>query len=165
MELDRPMGWAPQVGSAHKRHRAQNSIAKGLRSLVIDSPESSPVSPSGSKRHMFSRSGAGAPPTPPKDSPDTPNADPDAWDLVDDLPLRWATDFVPLTSPNSRISSLDVTKFELFRSENNSGRPSTTMLAVASKSCILIYEAPHGERAFRFVKVTQERWKVCSPIR
>ena len=149
MELDRPTGWAPQVASTQKRHRASNSIAKGLRSLVIDTPESSsPISPSGSKRLMFSRSSA-------VPALQRESSDPDAWDIVEDLPLRWATDFVPLTFANSRIFSLDVTRFELFRSENHAGRPSTMMLAVASKSCILIYEAPHGERAFRFVKVSK----------
>ena len=32
---------------------------------------------------------------------------------------------------------------------------STALLAVAIKSAVLLYESPKGERAFRFVKVSQ----------
>jgi hypothetical protein len=71
---------------------------------------------------------------------------------VDDLPLKWATDYVPLTTGNSRLANMDVTCFELLTSESRGGRASS-VLAVASKSSILIYTAAKGERAFRFAQV------------
>lgn len=68
--------------------------------------------------------------------------------------MRWATDFVPLAPAALRHPSIDVTRFELYRSNGSYGSLGP-ILAVALKSSILIFEAPKGERAFRFVKVYQ----------
>jgi hypothetical protein len=73
--------------------------------------------------------------------------------MVEELPMRWATDYVPLAPSAMRNSSFDVTGFELRRNGGSLGR-SGPILAVALKTNILIFEAPLGERAFRFVKVT-----------
>jgi hypothetical protein len=70
----------------------------------------------------------------------------------DDLPLRWATDYVPLASPTSRLANQSVLFFELHGSTDR-GRV-TARLAVATRQCILLYETMRGERAFRFVKVS-----------
>lgn len=70
----------------------------------------------------------------------------------EDLPLRWATDYVPLATPNSRLANQSVLFFELHRSADR-GRV-TARLAVATRQNILLYETMHGERAFRFVKVS-----------
>jgi hypothetical protein len=95
--------------------------------------------------------------TPPKLSPQPKHqrgssAESD-WDVVgnDDLPLRWATDYVPLTPQNPRLSTQSVLFFELHRCTDQ-GR-TTARLAIATKQNILLYEAIRGERAFRFVKV------------
>ena len=106
------------------------------------------------------------PPPPPKDPPRSlavssrPNptlrhsghADAD-WDIVghDDLPLRWATDYVALASPGSRLANLPVQFFEFYRCPDR-GRV-TARLAIVTKQNILLYESVRGERAFRFVKV------------
>lgn len=74
----------------------------------------------------------------------------DSWDLVDDLPLRWATDFVPLASPGTRLANASVVSYALF---SDSVRKDGQLLAIATKSTIFLYETPRGERAFRFVKV------------
>lgn len=75
------------------------------------------------------------------------------WDTFEDLlPLRWANDFVPLAS-SKRLQS-NVLFFVLRRNGVDDGdlrRP--TLLALATKMNILLYETPKGERAFRFVKV------------
>ena len=76
-----------------------------------------------------------------------------SWDVVDDLPLRWATDYVPLAAAGSRLLNTSVLFFHLKRDEYI-GRRGPAILAVATKSNILIYETPKSERAFRFVKVS-----------
>lgn len=76
----------------------------------------------------------------------------DSWDMVEELPLRWATDFVNLATPGSKLASSQVLFYELWKNDGYSYR-GTTMLAVATKTNILLFETPKGERAFRFVKV------------
>lgn len=71
---------------------------------------------------------------------------------MDDLPLRWATDFVPLASAGSRLLNASILSYALWRDDNRTGKGGQ-LLAVATKSNILLYETPRGERAFRFVKV------------
>jgi len=76
----------------------------------------------------------------------------DSWDMVDDLPLRWATDYVNLATTGSKLATQQVLFFELWKNEGIGAR-GTSMLAVATKTSILLYETPKGERSFRFVKV------------
>ncbi|KAL1679998.1 hypothetical protein EV122DRAFT_208705 [Schizophyllum commune] len=75
----------------------------------------------------------------------------DSWDLVDELPLRWATDFVPLASPGSRLLHASILSYALWKDEHRKGTGGQ-LLAVSTKSNILLYETPKGERAFHFVK-------------
>src|SRR5258708_27206730 len=75
------------------------------------------------------------------------------WDVVDDLPLRWATDYVPLAAPGSRLMNSPVSTYALWR--NNDQARGSALLAVAVKSAVLLYESPKGERAFRFLKVSR----------
>lgn len=72
--------------------------------------------------------------------------------MVDDLPLRWATDYVPLASASSRLLHTSVLSYALWHDDRRVR--GSALLAVTTKSCILLYEAPKGERAFRFVKVS-----------
>jgi hypothetical protein len=67
--------------------------------------------------------------------------------------LRWATDYVSLSRPGSKLAGLSVMFFELWK--DLSGGPGTerTYLAVATRQCIFLYESIPGERAFRAVKV------------
>ena len=75
-----------------------------------------------------------------------------SWDVVDDLPLRWATDYVPLAAPGSRLMNASVLTYALWR--NDDQPRSSSLLAIAIKSAVLLYESPKSERAFRFVKVS-----------
>lgn len=79
-------------------------------------------------------------------------SDESSWDVVDDLPLRWATDFVPLASPGSRLIGASVIGYATWSDENRRGTGGQ-LLAIATKNNILLYETPKGERAYRFVKV------------
>ena len=79
------------------------------------------------------------------------------WDVVDDLPLRWATDCVPLAVPGSRLMNASVSTYALWRNEDQPR--SSTLLAVGIKSAVLLYESPKGERAFRFIKVSRTPWQ------
>lgn len=74
-----------------------------------------------------------------------------SWDIVEELPTRWATDFVQFASANSRLSNIQILFYHLHRS--TSAREPTS-LAIATKSSILLYESPRNERAFKFVKVS-----------
>ena len=76
-----------------------------------------------------------------------------SWDMIDDLPLRWATDFVPLASSGSRLLKSDINFFHL-KKDTVTGFRGPSMLAVATKQSILLYDTPKGERAFRFIKVS-----------
>jgi len=87
-----------------------------------------------------------------KRSSKEPQAIDAGWDVVDDLPLRWATDYVPLAVPGSRLMNASVLTYALWR--NDDQPRGSALLAVAIKSAVLLYESPKGERAFRFVKVS-----------
>ena len=73
--------------------------------------------------------------------------------MVEDLPLRWATDFVPLAVPGSRLVGMSVVGFATWSDENRKGKAGGQLLAITTKSNIFLYETPKGERAYRFVKV------------
>lgn len=163
LELSRPKDWSPQeskrsLRKSH-RHNKHSSITRGVKSfratdivaphptqsalVTAPSPLTSPHSPSRSSniplprvspRHQDSTSSTGS------------------WDMVEDLPLRWATEYIPLATPNSRLANSSVLFFELWKKSPNDGC-GTAMLAIATKTSILLYETPKGERAFKFVKV------------
>jgi hypothetical protein len=77
----------------------------------------------------------------------------ETWDVVEDLPLRWAFDYVSLAISGSRLANTSVLFYDIWSDPTVSGRKGA-LLAVATKSTILLYETPKGERAFRFVKVS-----------
>lgn len=72
--------------------------------------------------------------------------------MVNELPLRWATHYTSLATHGSRLQNNSVLLYDVWRNEGTRG-PGGVLLAVAIKSAILLYEAPKGERAFRFSKV------------
>lgn len=80
----------------------------------------------------------------------------ETWDVVEDLPLRWALDYVSLAISGSRLANTSVLFYDIWSDPTISGRKGA-LLAVATKSTILLYETPKGERAFRFVKVSHSR--------
>ncbi|TBU47263.1 hypothetical protein BD309DRAFT_952396 [Dichomitus squalens] len=139
-----------------KHHRPPSSITKGLKNLVLDNgiaqPQSPPRQPE--PRASYSsitdswtspgKSKAVAPPS----RADSGDSD---WDMVNELPLRWATNYTPLASSGSRLQNSSVLLYEVWRNEGQRG-PGGVLLAIATKSSILLYEAPKGERAFRFSK-------------
>lgn len=164
LDLRRPPNWQVQT-TPSKKHRHQGSITRGLKSLM-DTP--TPYVNVDAQRPISYQNMLN--PATPSDSPErytnlaslnpqnlstlTPsrrNTDDSSWDVVDDVPLRWATDFVPLANPNSRLAGLSVICYAIWADENRIGRGGQ-LLAVATRSNILLYEVPKGERAFRFVK-------------
>lgn len=172
LELSRPKDWSPQEPkrSLRKSHRynSHGSITHGVRSfratdaMAPHSPQGSLVTPPFplTSPRSRSRSPNPSPIFPPRATPrhqDSASST-DSWDMVEDLPLRWATEYIPLATPNSRLANCSVLFFELWKSKSNDGR-GTAMLAIATKTCILLYETPKRERAFRFVKVC--RGLVC----
>jgi len=158
----------PHRGTIRKGHRPQLSITKGLKSLTIDNQIQAqpypftydPMSPMHSSPVVSpSTSSVSSPfvdelrgpkllytPTQSMDSID------ETWDIVDDLPYRWATDYVSLAITGSRLANTSVLFYDIWSDPVVSGRKGA-LLAVATKSTILLYETPKGERAFRFVKV------------
>ncbi|KAK0461648.1 uncharacterized protein EV420DRAFT_1619179 [Desarmillaria tabescens] len=155
LDLSRPSNWVAQQ-SPVKKHRPRSSIARGLKSW-IEAPNNHPVEPPTSSYHnllspasLIGASNVGSRPGSRSPSPNRPGSDESTWDVINDLPLRWATDFVPLASTGSRLANSSVISYALWNQSdrNTSGR----MLAVATKSNILLYETPKGERAFHFVK-------------
>lgn len=161
LDLHRPNNWNAQQ-TPTKRHRPQGSIARSLRGLM-ESPGSNnngPPEPSSSSyRGLLS-------PSPSVTStaysmntntrsatPNPTRQDSDEWDIIDDLPLRWATDFVPLAAPGSRLTNSSVLSYAIWTGNDQAIGRGGRLLAVATKTNILLYETPKGERAFRFVKV------------
>ncbi|KAF9498711.1 hypothetical protein BDN71DRAFT_353746 [Pleurotus eryngii] len=177
LELHRPSNWQAQQ-SPQKRHRTSHSLAKGLRSL-IEPQNASPTQPetsSSSYQRLLSpvpnmlnvtRESTSGRTSPMNGSTTSLNSKANgvprrvdsvdsSWDIVEDLPLRWATDYVPLASPGSRLVGMSVLFYALWTDDKldkrvgagNGGR----MLAVSTKSNIFLYETPKGQRAFHFVK-------------
>ncbi|KAJ7167806.1 hypothetical protein C8R46DRAFT_950927 [Mycena filopes] len=141
-----------------KKHRPTSSIARGLKSLVPTQSSSSsnsssdPSYPSllSPQSSLAGSSSVSARPAPP---PRRANSDESSWELIDDLPLRWARDFVPLAAAGSRLVNTSVLMFALWTREEGARTGSRgQFLAVGTKGMILLYETPVGERAFRFVK-------------
>ncbi|TFK28919.1 hypothetical protein FA15DRAFT_691415 [Coprinopsis marcescibilis] len=158
LDLYRPSNWQAQHQSPPKRHRHQGSIARSLKSLITDQQSTQPE-PTASYQAFLSptvsvASGSNPFRTPPaseRGSPTRLNAEDSAWDVVDDLPLRWATDYVPLASPGSRLANTSVLSYATWANKNRQA-PGGQLLAIATKNSILLYESPKGERAYRFVK-------------
>lgn len=88
---------------------------------------------------------------------------PGDWDIIDDLPLRWATDYVSLSRPGSKLAGLSVLFFELWRDASGGPGAERTYLAVATRQCIFLYESVPGERAFRVVKVQVALYAFSKP--
>ncbi|KAI5123406.1 hypothetical protein M0805_006112 [Coniferiporia weirii] len=141
VDLRRPSNWSPQQATT-KKHKHNSSIIK-LKLFTSDAQQNSETqcpypTPSSGRSTIPLRRGESV-------------SSAESWDMVDELPLRWATDFVPLASAGSRLLNSNVLFFELKRNETN-GLRGPSLLAVATKQSILLYETPKGERAFRFVK-------------
>ncbi|KAJ7613908.1 hypothetical protein FB45DRAFT_1110822 [Roridomyces roridus] len=131
-----------------KRHRPTNSIARGLKSLIP--PAGTQNEQGQSYQTLLSPASSISAPKPP---PKRAMSDESTWEVVEDLPLRWARDFVPLASAGSRLLGASVLSFALWnRAEGERHGSRGQFLAVATKSNILLYETPPNERAFRFVK-------------
>jgi len=160
LDLHRPSNW--QAQSPPRRNRPRDSIARGLGTLIgassthhpdYSTPSCSallPISPVAGPSaiiHNIPTNG----PLHGRLSPNRRNTD-SSWDVVEDLPLRWATDFVPLATSGSRLEHASVLSYALWSDEHRKGKGGR-LLAVATRSNILLYETPRGERAFRFVKV------------
>lgn len=149
--------------SIGKKHKSQTSLAKGLKNLVLDSPIAHPQSPSNSPEPQASYSNIvdimswsnRAHPYGSLHSGSSETVD-STWDVIEDLPLRWATHYTPLASTGSRLANTSVLLYDLWQNENQRARGGA-LLAVATKSNIFLYETPKGERAFRLLKV-------CSPF-
>lgn len=185
LDLARPSHWSAQSTPTKKRHRPTSSIAKSIQNF-IERPKQDHAEPSSSSYHnLLSPSATRTSPNPltsnknGRSSPspslgslreaveaiDNSPTDPhphsptrgDSWDLVDELPLRWATDFVPLASPGSRLLHASILSYALWKDEHRKGTGGQ-LLAVSTKSNILLYETPRGERAFHFVKVRRALW-------
>ena len=137
-----------------KRHRPQSSITRSIKSL-IDSPQPEQISyqlylPNSSTNSI----GASSPNSPVPEKLLLPlRREPDEfeWDIVDDQSIRWATDYKSLASPGSRLAGTSALLFATWSDEGRKG--GEKLLAIAAKSNVLLYEAPKGERAYKFVKV------------
>ncbi|GJE84873.1 hypothetical protein PsYK624_009490 [Phanerochaete sordida] len=148
------LGGVDGKGSHGRHHKSRQSLAKGLKHLRLDSPISQP---SRSRNGGPAYASAGPAPSahsrlPGRSSSGESTISVDSsWDVVEDLPLRWATDYVPLATLGSRLHGTSVHCYDMWRDpiERNRG---VAYLAIVVKSNILLFHAPKGERAFRFVK-------------
>lgn len=159
LDLHRPANWQAQQ-SPSKRHRAP-MLTRNLKPFRDTSQGSLPQEysspPQGNSFPFLVRKNPSATSNASKRSSAvlTPNRkawDEASWDVIEDQPLRWATDFVPLAVAGSRLVNISVLYYALWSDENRRGRGGQ-FLAVATKNNILLYETPRGERSFRFVKV------------
>ncbi|TFK46887.1 hypothetical protein OE88DRAFT_1714701 [Heliocybe sulcata] len=168
VDLRRGFTAQPQQASVKKKHHTStHSLTRGLKSLILDSPSgshsqdrpshrtslspsSSTLSPTSSisRLDLLNRSNEslGERPTPARDN--SGSSTDSGWELIDELPLKWAQDFVSLAK--TRLEHTSVLCYDLYKDENK--KRAGTLLAVATKNTILLYETPKGERAFSFVK-------------
>lgn len=146
MDLRRSSDWNIQQ-TPIKKHRPASSITRGFKHL-IESPTRTQQPATSYESYLAVPSAKRQTTTAPADA---------SWDVVDDLPLRWATDFVPLASTGTRLASTSVISYALWH-EGGAGpgggrHGRRALLAVATKYNIFLFETPKGERAFHFVKV------------
>jgi hypothetical protein len=152
LNLEHPSGSSKRSSKKHHVPHV-NLPLKGLKSLALESSPSVPFT-------------SGNPPSPLQLLDDTRHSQPQpsnrrdsnasstSLDAAENLPLRWAFDYVSLSStPGSRLANTHVLFYDTWTDESF-GRRRGTLLAVATKSAILLYESPMNERSFRFVKVT-----------
>ena len=159
LDLRHPTSGKPtQQTSTPRKHRKGQSLAKGFKSLMVDAPPSGHnaiYQAARAEAYVQLPSAVDSPSSSSlalRESPVHDSLD-SAWDMVEDLPLRWATDFVPLATTGSRLINTSVLSYALHRDENSRSRGGA-FLAVVVKCNIFLYETPKGERAFRFVKVS-----------
>ncbi|KAI1796124.1 hypothetical protein LXA43DRAFT_937701 [Ganoderma leucocontextum] len=155
----RSSGKSPQTSGKKHHHRPPSSITKGLKNLVLDNGIAQPYSPS-SRHHepqasyssiTDSWTSPGKSKSKASETPLRADSVESEWDMVNELPLRWATNYTPLASSGSRLQNCSVALYDIWRNEGQRG-PGGVLLAIGTKSSILLYEAPKGERAFRFTK-------------
>ncbi|KAG6897607.1 hypothetical protein C0992_013047 [Termitomyces sp. T32_za158] len=156
LDLHRPSNWQVQQSST-KRARPQSSITRGLKSLIDPAANQTSESPGSSSSDSKLSPASSTPISQPDGrlSPNRRDTDETSWDVIEDLPLRWATDFVSLATSTSRLANLSVISYALWEDETRKGQGGR-LLAIATKNNIFLYETPRGERAFRFVKVGSE---------
>ncbi|KAF8681425.1 hypothetical protein RHS04_03078 [Rhizoctonia solani] len=165
LDLRRPANMNP-TRSLKKHKSSSSSVFNSFKAMFIDSqPHIQPYDPSSaaSPRSPALQTSTLAPPrhdtrsSSPSPSRPTPTRSfisdtPGEWDIIEDLPLRWATDYVSLSRPGSKLAGLSVMFFELWKDLSGSPGTERTYLAVATRQCIFLYESIPGERAFRAVK-------------
>ncbi|KZT29428.1 hypothetical protein NEOLEDRAFT_1166915 [Neolentinus lepideus HHB14362 ss-1] len=159
---------AQQTPIKKKQHTSTHSLTKGLRSLILDSPSNSHSQDRMDQRVSFSPSSSTLSPTSSLTRLDLPynrsneslrersapardnsgSSTDSGWELIDELPLKWAQDYVSLAG--TRLGHTSVLCYDLYNDQNK--RRAGTLLAIATKNTILLYETPKGERAFSFVK-------------
>ena len=151
-----PKQISPSQSQSNKRHRPQSSITRSIKSF-IDSPSQpgqissyQPYLPN-SSTNSIGASFSPYSPIPQKFFPLRREPDDSEWDIVDDQSIRWATDYKPLASPGSRLAGTPALLFATWSDEGHYG--GEKLLAIATKSNVLLYEKPKGERAYKFVKV------------
>ncbi|KZP00128.1 hypothetical protein CALVIDRAFT_533777 [Calocera viscosa TUFC12733] len=124
--------------------RKQRNRLSKMMNLLADGPDHIPPRSSSPQPPSRSQSLRGQPRPPPPAAGTS-----SSWDTVEDLPLRWATDFEPFHHP--KVANTNILFFELWRSNEN-GNYGRTMLAIGTPKSIVLFEAPRGERAFTYVK-------------
>ena len=161
LNIHRPPNWHPHRSTMKKnrQHKQTGSFAKSLRSLMTDASQDLEPPPPSSYQEMLQASPSSSTREAESQSPLQRSSTLASWDVVEDLPLRWATDYVPLAAPGSRLMNSPVSTYALWRNDEHAR--GSALLAVAVKSAVLLYESPKGERAFRFVKVSS--FSFCSP--
>ncbi|KAG9104722.1 hypothetical protein FRC06_011616 [Ceratobasidium sp. 370] len=170
VDLRRPVGSNPAQPSATlKKHRpASSSVFSNFKALFVDpqaqpshiqpydlSTVSTPITPTAQVPRLAppaSHPRSVSPSARPSLSAAPPSDTPGDWDIIDDLPLRWATDYVSLSRPGTKLAGLSVLFFELWRDLSGAPGGERTYLAVVTRQCIFLYESAPGERAFRIVK-------------
>ncbi|CUA69104.1 hypothetical protein RSOLAG22IIIB_03782 [Rhizoctonia solani] len=162
LDLRRPANMNPM--RPQKKHKpSSSSVFNSFKAMFIDSHQQSHIQPYDPSAVASPGASASSLAPPRQDtgstSPSRPTPTrsflsdtPGEWDIVEDLPLRWATDYVSLSRPGSKLSGLSVMFFELWKDVSGGSGGERTYLAVATRQCIFLYESIPGERAFRAVK-------------
>jgi len=150
LEVHGPKGWTHQHTTSRRLQRSINhsvSLTRSLKSMVLDAHTGSrTATPSESTSSLTATSISSDRPSPlHRESKDST----DSWDFVEDLPLRWATNYVNLATVGSKLVTQQVLFYEAYKDE----KKGSWLLAVATKTCILLYETPRDQKSFRFLRV------------
>jgi hypothetical protein len=156
LDLRRAAGQQQDELARKIQHGSCNYVGQALPAIVEENKRGSAYSSDMSSESLSSSVGSFS--SAPRRIPPSEICDPE-WGMdnyvqtgSETLPLRWALDYALLATLDSALYGVTVITFDI-RFNKNGSAGEGMLLAIATKSKIVLYETPRGKRAFDFLMV------------